>query len=631
MSLQANCPACGGPCTFTVGTSLVAICPYCRSVVARGDRGLESLGKVADLVETASPLDVGIKGRFDGVPFTLTGRTQFAHPAGGVWDEWYAAFADGRWGWLAEAQGRFYLTFEKPVSEETPGYTALQLGQKVDAGDHLTLTVAEKNRGKVAGARGEMPYRVIPDKEVPFADLSGPHGEFGTLDYSEETPALYVGREVTLDELGIPPKARRKFPGQEPRIEALQLNCPKCGGALALRAPDRSERVGCPNCGALLDVKEGKLSLLKSLEPPKVQPILGLGITGQREGVEWTVIGFLQRYVTVDGDEYYWEEYLLYQPRLGFRWLTRSDDHWSWVTAVPPGAVSAEGKNATYAGQYYRLFQTAKAKVAFVAGEFYWKVHAGETVLSKDFVHAPDMVSLEETKEGIEGEINWSHGRYLMPGEVEAMFKLPEPLPEPQTIGPNQPFPYTGVYRASLYLALAAVAVGLLMLLISPRHQVFDRTFHLPALPQNQRSHKVLVEEPIEMHAHENIKVTLRSAGSSWAYVNGSLRSADAPPTPGSARRQRAAATRPFAFAALAGRPAWVYLSAMHGGPTTLQFDLAPQDPQRPCDVELRIQQGVPHPFKLLVTLLLIGAVPLITALYQLYFEARRWHDSNVG
>ena len=50
MSVQANCPACGGPCVFKVSTSLVTVCPYCQSVIARGDRGLESLGKVADLV-----------------------------------------------------------------------------------------------------------------------------------------------------------------------------------------------------------------------------------------------------------------------------------------------------------------------------------------------------------------------------------------------------------------------------------------------------------------------------------------------------------------------------------------------------------------------------------------------------
>jgi hypothetical protein len=56
--------------------------------------------KVADLVETGSPLDIGLRGVYQGVPFELTGRAQLGHQAGGIWDEWYAAFQDGRWGWL---------------------------------------------------------------------------------------------------------------------------------------------------------------------------------------------------------------------------------------------------------------------------------------------------------------------------------------------------------------------------------------------------------------------------------------------------------------------------------------------------------------------------------------------------
>src|SRR5436309_619137 len=112
---------------FKVSTALVTVCPYCNSVVGRSDKGLEDLGKVADLVESGSPLDVWLKGRFQGVPFDLTGRVQYAHPAGGVWDEWYAHFADGRWGWLAEAQGRFYLTFESPAPPDLPPFAAPEL------------------------------------------------------------------------------------------------------------------------------------------------------------------------------------------------------------------------------------------------------------------------------------------------------------------------------------------------------------------------------------------------------------------------------------------------------------------------------------------------------------------------
>jgi hypothetical protein len=630
MSVQATCPACGGPVTFKVGTSLVAVCPYCRNVVGRGDRGIESLGKVADLVETQSPLDVGVKGRYEGVPFELTGRTQFKHPAGGVWDEWYAALRDGRWGWLAEAQGRFYLTFEKPAPADLPGYDQLQLGQHVDVGP-LRLTVAEKQRAHVGGAVGEMPYRVVPGQELPFADLSGPRGEFGTIDYSGDRPALYVGRQVSLDELAIPPGKRRKFPGQEPRVEAVQLGCPQCGASLALRAPDKSERVGCPSCGALLDVREGKLQLLQSLEPPKVQPILPLGSVGKYQDVEWTVIGFMQRAVTFDEVDYFWEEYLLYQPRLGFRWLTRSDDHWNWVEAVPPAAVSGEGKYVSYAGRSFALFQQAVARVVLVVGEFYWKVEAGEEVKSRDYVRAPEMLSAEVTEQGGEGEINWSQALYLRHTEVEKMFGLQQSLPAPSTIGPNQPFPHTGVYRAALVLfALALLAFGIVWL-FSPRQTLFEKTYTLQGLPAGQRSYRELVEEPLELRGHRNIEVSiLPGGGTAWMHIEGALspaapvRAAEEAPAP------RSAESRSFAFAARGGQRRQVYIGAVPAGRYRLRFDLSWQQPTQPAGAEVRLRQGVPHAMPLAVMLLGLGMVPLVLALYQLIWESRRWRDSNV-
>ncbi|MFO0845719.1 MAG: DUF4178 domain-containing protein [Gemmataceae bacterium] len=630
MSVQARCPACGGPVTFQVGTSLVTVCPYCRSAVGRSDRGLESLGKVADLVETQSPLDVGLKGSFEGTPFDLVGRTQFAHPAGGVWDEWYAAFPDGSWGWLAEAQGRFYMTFEEEPPKDLHPYKSLQLGQRIEVGG-LTLTVAEKNRGKVAGASGEIPFRVVPGEEVPFADLSGPGGEFGTIDYSGDKPTLYVGRQVTLDELHIPQKARRTYPGMEPRINALQLNCPKCGAALELRAPDRSERVGCPSCGALSDVLQGQLRLLKSLEPPPVQPAIPLGAAGQRDGVEWTCIGFLQRYVTFEGVNFPWEEYLLYQPRLGFRWLTRSDGHWNWVEAVPPASVRVDGKTANYADQWYRLFQKAEAHVGFVVGEFYWKVQAGEAVASADYVNAPGMLSEEVTAGGGEGEVNWSFASYLPASEVEGMFGLKSPLPPPTTIGPNQPFPYAGVYKSAVALLGASLLLGFLFFAISPHAVVYSANIDMKPLPEGQRTHKVIVEEPLTLRPRRNIQVSLTPrADAGWVHLAGSLTPRAPPPTPGASSSPPHGERRDFAFLTTGGQRAFVYLSAVPAGEYTLQLDLSPRDPKAGTSAEARVEQGIAHPYPLMLTLLLLGVVPFVIGLYQLWFESRRWADSNV-
>src|SRR5687767_1319984 len=113
MAVQAICPGCGAEVVFATGAPL-RVCDHCNSVVARGDRDVENLGKVVDLVDTRSPLELYQSGTYRDARFTLVGRTQLAHAKGGLWDEWYAAFDDGRWGWLAEAEGRFYMTFTVP-------------------------------------------------------------------------------------------------------------------------------------------------------------------------------------------------------------------------------------------------------------------------------------------------------------------------------------------------------------------------------------------------------------------------------------------------------------------------------------------------------------------------------------
>src|SRR5262249_52312433 len=157
-TLQANCPGCGAPVEFKTGGSIVVVCEFCRSVVARTDRALEDLGKVAELADTGSPLEVGLKGTAHNRSFELTGRAQLGHEAGGIWDEWYAAFSDGRWGWLAEAQGRFYLTFELPLDtpEALPSFEALELGHPVAAIPlSVPLVVAEKGTARAISARGE--------------------------------------------------------------------------------------------------------------------------------------------------------------------------------------------------------------------------------------------------------------------------------------------------------------------------------------------------------------------------------------------------------------------------------------------------------------------------------------------
>ena len=54
-------------------------------------------------------------------------------------------------------------------------------------------------------------------------------------------------------------------------------------------------------------------------------------------------------------------------------------------------------------------------------------------------------------------------------------------------------------------------------------------------------------------------------------------------------------------------------------------------DPEAPCAVEVTVEQGAAHAGPIVWTLLLLAGVPFVIALYQLYWESRRWQDSNVG
>jgi len=227
----ANCPSCGAPVEFAIGSSVVVICSYCRSVVARTDRGVESHGKVAALIDTGSPLRTGLAGKFRGNGFRITGRSQLRHQAGGVWDEWYAAFDDGRWGWLAEAQGRYYVTFR--VGDEAPPYDSIDLGRVIGG-----LTVAEIGRAELISAEGELPWRPEPGYSYEYADLTGTEQRFATIDYSEEPPVVFKGHEVALSDLGL---EALEFRGA--KVAATALRCTKCGGPLNLTAPDQAERI----------------------------------------------------------------------------------------------------------------------------------------------------------------------------------------------------------------------------------------------------------------------------------------------------------------------------------------------------------------------------------------------------
>ena len=205
-----NCPSCGAPVTFVSAQSLLAVCSYCRASILRKDLDVEQIGVMGALIEDGSALQLGAEGVWRSTHFALVGRVQVKWEQGG-WNEWYCVFDDGRAGWLSEAAGEYALSFAAAVPEPLPAWERLEPGLTVTLGG-VAYEVTDRREAEVVAGEGELPFRVGSGWKLPSADLRNETARFATLDYSDDTPRLYLG-EVIEDVARLKLRGLREFEG----------------------------------------------------------------------------------------------------------------------------------------------------------------------------------------------------------------------------------------------------------------------------------------------------------------------------------------------------------------------------------------------------------------------------------
>ena len=429
-----KCPSCGAPVKFHSEASVLAVCEYCTSTLLRQGEVLENIGKMAALQDDTTLLQIGSEGVYKGVHFGVIGRIQMRYEDG-LWNEWHILFDDMRYGWLGEASGEFFVTFEKPLPAPAPAFNTLQPEKRVElAGKWYQVTDIE-SATCIAG-QGELPFTVGPGYEAPVVDLRL-EDEFATLDYSDEQARFFVGAKVPVKELKLANLRDEKEQeyGEAKDLGLTAFACPNCAAPFSLTS-DKTQTYGCTSCGSVLDTSNPKVQLVsKAREAMNYPLLLALGSKGKLDNIEWELIGHMRRGV----DSYSWSEYLLYNRANGYRWLAESSGHWSylWNTDRTPKVM---GDSAWYKNDEFEHFESYQAKVLHVLGEFYWRVRQGDLVEAGDYVAPPLILSREKSKK----EVTWTVGRYMPVEEVQAVFKPKAALPKPQGIGPNQPSPYKG-------------------------------------------------------------------------------------------------------------------------------------------------------------------------------------------
>ncbi len=193
---------------------------------------------------------------------------------------------------------------------------------------------------------------------------------------------------------------------------ARAVTCPSCGGTVQVRAAGFSVTLVCEYCGSVLDVANPDVALIEKHNRATAQLAMPLGSRGAVLGTEYQVVGFMRRSIEGEG----WDEYLLFNPYVGYRWLVDEDGEWSFgtmLTALPD--ISDFPTVRIGAAAFRNEDQGYTAVVDSVVGEFYWRVKVGDWVELINFEGGAATLS----RESVADEVNWTVSKPLRRDQVQ--------------------------------------------------------------------------------------------------------------------------------------------------------------------------------------------------------------------
>ncbi|MBL9129338.1 MAG: DUF4178 domain-containing protein, partial [Verrucomicrobiales bacterium] len=312
MMRNYDCPQCSAAVPFRSSVTVFATCGFCRSMVVRRDAEVSLMGTQAVLPPDLSPLTIGTRGTWEGRPFTLVGRVRLTYDEG-AWTEWCADFGDGRWGWVAESQGLYYVSVEIAVPGDFPGASELaagseerskklrredpsiavgraqmELGRRVGIAEAMYV-VQDVKKATVQSAEGELTFAAVPGRAGLSVDLRGEGDAFASAEYSAEGIRLFVGRVAPFEALRF--VDLRPVPGWTVEADKVvgqtaATVCPRCGAPVEVRAAGYSLTATCGNCRGILDATDPGLKLVG--EAGRAQSVPQIVPLGSRGEIGWT-------------------------------------------------------------------------------------------------------------------------------------------------------------------------------------------------------------------------------------------------------------------------------------------------------------------------------------------------------
>lgn len=400
------------------------------------------------------------------------------------------------------------------------------------------------------------------------------------------------------------------------------FSCPACGGRVEVRAAGHTVSAVCEHCSTLIDTANEQFKIIKKDQQRSRLTDIPIGARGILDGIKWEVIGYAEKKDLSSLSR--WEEYLLFNPYFGFRFLVQADDHWSLASIVKRDVPTLAG--VTEFGlddEKFNIFYRGQSVVEYVKGEFYWRIRKGDQDSYVDYIAPPKMLTVEKGKQ----EVTVSLSEYLLPEAVEQAFGVT--LPARTGVAPNQPPPFanvlSGIWKLAAY---ALVAAWFVQIYSGDEMLVSDSRVHIEQGDTGKALSTAVFTVP------KRTNVVVRSAvplQNNWIALDLSLVNE-------SSNKAYAATQAIEYYSGVDDGESWsegsqrgeTCFSAVDGGTYRLLVEpstgaISPAG----MDVGVEIKCGVSMWGNFWMIALLILVFPIYAVIYRWYFEYKRWDNSD--
>lgn len=401
------------------------------------------------------------------------------------------------------------------------------------------------------------------------------------------------------------------------------INCVHCSAVVVLRGKAMTIAVTCPSCKKYFRVSQGDEIITFN---QKVVPLIPIGSKAVIDGAKYEVMGFVVK--KENKYKYQWREYLLFNPAMGYAFLSEYDGHWNFIWPIEENPISNLSTKVSYKGEIYDLYSRYSAEVVYTEGEFFFDVvQITSSTHNRDFISPPYLLGLESSDDSSTAFM----GEYVTRDEISSWFSIPlSKLPPSTGIGYTQPMKVSLRQDHLIMLTVFFVAVALVIQIVLSSYSSEQKVWQLRFEPVSGGDQK-FVSSPsfrLDKYSQSLFFDLYCQVDNDWFVADFSLINEDD-------GTEYNFAKEIAYYSGYEGGESWTegsrsasaYLSKIPAG--NYHVNLYPEYGSRQYPFSMTIESDVPawsNFFWFIVALLLFPAVYII---YQRWFDARRWRDSE--